>query len=489
MDPLSMRDLHYELDLLRRMEQARVNELPLTELELYDGGVLWQRFHQAVFDGDIKRFARTRSFSHLLKEEKRFKQPLRGAVVVLTATLLSAVAFFISVLRRPRVLVFSIDKVSDQETKSDFRIRGIYRTLSKNTISYVECFHTLLGRSVMTNALRRKRPALYLEGFDWVYYLIRPLFETSGVLTIENLSGTDDEVAFMRHIITKYVRTRGVLVFRKKILTVFMKLTGVKAVVGIDDVRHYHEVVSAARTLDIPSIMVQHGHFTKYHTGWLGYQNPPTHVRYITADLLLAWSDYWKEELVRLGSVFHRDQLKISGYQSASVENPFSSTSHEVGRVILIPHETESPKAEVSEYIRRCARLENTIVYLKIRPDLTEAEQFATYDEDVRTLVRVATTLSDVPRPHMVCGVYSTFLYDMVLACVPVLVMETSMDYGEGMIKNGVAETLSLNSLEEGIHRAENIHEDERRRRRERIASSKNFEETLLDELTVRGVL
>lgn len=471
------------------MEMARVNGVLLTELELYGGSALWQRFHQIVFDGDIKRFARTRSFALFVQEEKRFNQPLRGAVIFAATSVLGLVAFFISILHHPRVLVFSVDKVSDKETHSDFRIRGIYKALFKNSISYVECFHTLLGRSVVANAFRRRRFSFYLEGFDWLYFLARPFFERSRKLKIEGLSGTDDEVAFMTHTISKYVKTRGLLLFRKKLLTWFLGFAGIKAVVGIDDVRHYHELVSAAQGLKIPTVMVQHGHFTKYHTGWLGYQNTPRKVSYLSPDMLLVWSEYWKNELIRLGSIFKPEQLKVSGYQNVSAENSFSKTRLEKGRVILIPHETESPKAEVSEYVRRLARLKDTVVHLKIRPDLTEAEQLATYDEDVKTLVRVATTLSDIPRPHVVCGVYSTFLYDMVLARVPVLVMETSMDYGEGMVKNGIADTLSLNALEEGVRRAEGLAEHERVVRMERIASSKSFEATLLDELTARGVL
>jgi hypothetical protein len=42
-------------------------------------------------------------------------------------------------------------------------------------------------------------------------------------------------------------------------------------------------------------------------------------------------------------------------------------------------------------------------------------------------------------KADVVCGVYSTFLYDAVLKGLPVAIIKTSSDYGEGMYKNDLA--------------------------------------------------
>lgn len=209
-----MRDLRYELELFHRIEGATVNGVSLTELVLYDDVALWQRLHQAIFHGEIRGFARTRSFSAFQKEERKsFKRPLRGAMATFAAVCLSLVAILLAVIRRPRVILFSIDKASDGVYKSDFRLRGVYRTLTDNRVSYLECFHTLLGRSLVVNAFTRKRFAFYMEAFDWFYLITQPK-PTS--LTIENVFGTEDEIAFIQHLIKKYVHARGLLIFRKK---------------------------------------------------------------------------------------------------------------------------------------------------------------------------------------------------------------------------------------------------------------------------------
>lgn len=484
-----MRDMKYELALFRRMEGARVHGQSITDLGLYDGTTLWQRFHQTVFDGDVKRFARTKSFSSFLNEERQFHKPLVFFLTSCVATLSNLITVCGAFVTHPRVLIFSVDKVSDQVTRSDFRLRAVYDVLSKNHVSYTECFHTLLGKSMLKNILSRKRLALYLEGFDWMYFLARPLIEKKHELHIEGLSGTEDEVAFMSHTISKYVRIRDLMAFRRRMLVWFLRAAGVKAVVGIDDVRHYHEVLAAARACSIPSLMVQHGHFTKYHVGWLGYQHAPDSMSYVAPDALLVWSNYWKQELLRLGSVFPSERIIEAGYPNTTVRAMFSPGREEEALIILVPHETESPKREVSEYIRRLAHLHGAVVYLKIRPDLTKEEQLATYDDEVQQLVRVVTSFSEMPVPSVACGVYTTLLYDMVREYIPTLVMQTNMDYGEGIVANGLADTLSLHTLEEDIRAAHALSNTERALRAERLGSPKSLENTLLDELRKRGVV
>jgi hypothetical protein len=46
----------------------------------------------------------------------------------------------------------------------------------------------------------------------------------------------------------------------------------------------------------------------------------------------------------------------------------------------------------------------------------------------------------------IVLGTYSTMLYDAVRLGCPVAILETSIDYGDGMVINGLADMLSINS-------------------------------------------
>lgn len=467
------RDLRYELDLFYRLQDATVDGVPLTEFSIFKDAPLWHRFSQAIFDGDIRRFGDLRSFSQAIEKEKSFKKPLGVFFASLFAICMWSVAWVAALITRPRVLVLSVDKVSDKKEKCDFRLSGLYRFLRKNRIGFTECFHTTLGRSLYTNFFRRLRASLYLEAFDELWYWFRTLSGKRSSYRIERVAGTDEEIRFIRHLITKYLDIRGLLEFRAALLTFFLKTTGVRLVLGIDDVRHYHELLEAAKRTRVPSCMLQHGHFTKYHVGWLRYRKE-TPLVYPHADILLVWSTYWKEELMRLGSVYPVESIVVAGY-SDDVRPKNFAPRVDGAPIVVIPHETDSPKKDVSEYIRALTKDGTVRVYLKVRPDISEDDQLAEYDGDMRRRVIVVASIEGIPRPDAVLGVYSTFLYDMALLGVPVLMMETSMDYGEGMIRNGIARSVRkedvVKTLNDLLGKKDHVSD--------RLRTEANFEETL----------
>jgi hypothetical protein len=145
---------------------------------------------------------------------------------------------------------------------------------------------------------------------------------------------------------------------------------------------------------------------------------------------------------LRLGSVFSSDEILVSGYEKPAVSFP---EGHSDIRSILIPHETDSPKAEVVALITKILELFPTVaVIIKLRPDHERKTQTDGYGAlVVNPRVTFITHLSELKtKPSAVLGVYSSFLYDMVRAGLPVGILETSMDYGKGMIENDLAELI-----------------------------------------------
>lgn len=432
--------MKYERELFCRFEKAVVDGKPLPSHTIFSDTPLWHRFSQFLFDSDIKRFARTGDYRAYKEEGGAFGKVRASTLFVFFfALIVNVFAVLILFIFRQKVLVFSVDKVSDKKTKGDFRLSGLYGSLSG--ISFVECFHTKLGKSFLSHLFSRGRIGLYLEGIDGLWYITRP-FRKKPSFEIGGLSGTESEVSFMRHTITKYFSAKDMLLFRKKVLSFILKYSGVRLIIGIDDVRHYHELLEAAKDNGIKTVLLQHGHFTKYHLGWLG-SGAYKGMRYVKADTLLVWSEYWKEELIRLNSVYEKQDIVVSGYPGKKENVSFADSIEE--KVILIPHETEAPLAEVFKYIEACSSCAR--VYLKVRPDYSLEEQLSGYPGDVSKYAKVVSSLSEVPRPDAVLGVYSTFLYDMGLLGIPILCMDTSMDYGEGMVINGLAKKVELSSV------------------------------------------
>ena len=66
----------------------------------------------------------------------------------------------------------------------------------------------------------------------------------------------------------------------------------------------------------------------------------------------------------------------------------------------------------------------------------------------------------------IVLGTYSTFLYTMVELLKPVGILETNLDYGYGMVENGLADKITLRTLVADIKKLQNLGEHEVAKRR-----------------------
>lgn len=323
--------------------------------------------------------------------------------------------------------------------KNDFRLDPLYEALHEFNISYIEIVHTVLGRKMIRNMFYRKRPVIYLEAIDFFYYF-RVIFEKEKLekivdaLDFNNFSA--EEILLVKTLLIKYgssIIISGARVsFFRKIFT----LSAVRQIFAIDDVRTINDIVMAALEENISFFSIQHGHFTKYHVGWLKMTNLPT--KNIIPTKTIVWNKYWKEELIRLGTYFTDEKIIIGGdpkelrSQVKEIDNIIS---------ILIPYEKNAPKSEVTKYILELIKLQDVKIFFKLRPDEGKQIQLEEYNllkfSDRITLVRDLETV--LPTIDIVLGSYSTFLYDMVALEKPVGIIETSIDYGEGMITNNLA--------------------------------------------------
>lgn len=439
------RNLTYESDLLRRMGDVSVDGIPLYEYPLLGEYSYWNRFVQIVFSSDIRRFAGEKSFDAYSAGEggRSAALSLKGFLVALFGVVISCVSILSGIMSRPKVFLFGIDRISDPEHKADFRIRELHSFLRKHTVSYFECFHTVFNKSFVANFFSRGRFGFYLESLDAVYALLRFLGivpKRYDPIVAELDSFTPEERRFVSYVVKKIVGEKELVQFRIRMLTSLIKFLKVRAVFAIDDARFYHDISLAAKLAGIPSYAFQHGHFTEYHFGWL--KESKTSLSYPRPDYIVVWSEYWKKELLRLGGVFPESSIVVGGYPQRFSALP---ESHVERLQVLIPHETDSPKEEVRNHVQKILdSAEDVDVIIKFRPDHTRSTQEAEYGALMQhPRVRGITSLSELHfRPSVAVGVYSSFLYDMVRAEVPVLIMETSMDYGRGMLVNVLASAL-----------------------------------------------
>jgi hypothetical protein len=446
------RDLEYELMLLSAIRSSTVDGVPLTHLTLDGTHNLWHRFEQYVFSSDIVRFSATRSFDQYLRTEggQSTVVSLKGVAVGLVGVVISGLAVLSLVVFRPKVIVFGIDRISDAEFKSDFRLHAIYSFLKARRVQYTEVLHTVFNKVFLFNLIQRLRLVVYLEAADVLFAILRALRRSKPKpVTIGNLDSlTDEEAKFARYVVKKYLGQKDAALFRISLLTFVLSVSRTRAVFAIDDARHYHDVCVAAHRVRVPVYAFQHGHYTRFHVGWLAMDN--ARGTYIRPDFLVVWSDYWKHELKRLGSVFEPTHILVGTPEKKRISISKPQSAH---CTILIPHETDSPKKEMVKIFQEIAQDPTISIILKLRPDYTVESQLKEYPnlglgEKIATVTSIDELAS---RPTCALGVYSTFLYDMVEAGIPVGVLVDVSPYGRGMVENRLASAIHSHSLLEDI--------------------------------------
>ncbi len=369
------------------------------------------------------------------------RKTLRMAFSAMVARALTACA---TLTREADVLVFGVDKI-DARSGKDFRIEGLYRFLEDRGIPYVDAFHTVLGLAFYRNAWIRKRCAVYHEALVFAASSRSGSDERriAAALPCDRFDAADRpfvralaEIALLRaaaapSVVRRYVRILARLRPR--------------AILAIDDTRYYHELIAAARTLRIPSYAFQHGHFTKYHAGWLKADAGPGND--IRPDRLFVWSPYWKRELLRLGTNFKEEEIVVGGDPKGSKSEPETAPyapPHEGGRIgLLVPFETDAPHGEIADALASILATGRAKIWLKTRPDWDKARQLRAYGFDGSDPSRVEA-IDDPARAaggiHAVVGVFTSYLYEAVAMRKPVFILKTSHGGGEGMIVNGLAD-------------------------------------------------
>lgn len=472
----------HSLELLKSIEKI-AREQKFTDLFLINGYDFFEAYRYRIFT-DIKGWKgpgsgqKTSPASVLLIEVRVFLLNLISLVV-------TALGVLQLVIFRKKVLVYSPDKLSDAKKHHDFRLDEVYQFLEKKKIPYGEILHTNIGKTFLVNLLHRGRLPVYTQSLDFLYKILSSFgllpacdLASAEALSLDTIEEKDHDLA--RLVFRKYLYEVEISKFKIKILKWIFKTAGISLILSVDDPRGYSEIMLAAKTSGVRSAAFQHGHFTKYHTGWLSaYEEPHMSV---SPDFMYVWSSYWKNELHALSGIFPQDLVKIAVPEKHTRTSSLASLAPHAPQktadsttTILIPYETDAPKTEVKEYIKALLECPGVRIIFKIRNDMPENIQCEQYGLVRGEKVEINGSLNEAAaKAHMVLGVYSTFLYDMIAFEIPVGLLKTSMDYGEGMIRNEVADLITKENICTQIENLKNLPSSVRAERKTKVYPEKS---------------
>ncbi len=470
-------DYKYSLDLLKRFNKLIENDNWLSDKFLYEENNLLQAYQGLIF-ADIKIWSKNKDVRNFYIKAS-FISSLKIFVTTLFISSISIFSVLFFILSRRKILIFTGDKTNDIYY-NDFRLNPLYKALSETGTDFGEIIHTIPGRSTFTNFLKRKRLAIYLEAPDPFSFFEIRWEKIKFAKKIKKLSLTDflgEEKYFVRLLLIKYITYVSIFKWRYIFVKFLFSFSNVKKIFAIDDTRHYGEIMLEARKKNILTYAIQHGHFTKYHTGWINMTNLAGKV--IKPNYIIVWSEYWKNELINLGSYFTKEEIIIGG-NVAKTEN---KKIHQKNiKSILIPYETDAPKEEVFKYLQKIIELNEYVIYFKVRPDLSIENQTREYFIESYSQIKIIRHLNEAESGiGVVLGTYSTFLYDCVQDLIPVGILETTMDYGEVMAHNNLADKVNLNNLTFKLNELINTELDVLESRKEKLSGKvyKNLTVTL----------
>jgi len=466
-------DYKRALSSLQTFNQIVLGHKSLNELFVYQGYDLLTVFQTSIFS-DFK--SRTKFGSVVVLPKFSLFNFVKSFLVFLFVLVVTFFGTFWLIVSRKKVLIFTGDKVSSKSGRHDFRLDPLYEALAEPQESFLEIVHTIPSRESLINFFKRRRLVIYLEAFDW----FSSLFVFLKQRRVKKLLGEEffqtfesDEREFARELIIKYASATEIFKVRLTWLKLVLRLSGVESIFSIDDVRHYNELVLASKLSGVKFTAIQHGHFTKYHVGWLKMFE--SEYKIIKPDKLIVWSEYWRGGLLKLGTYYDPDEIVVGGAKDHLTPSESSSaTGEKIG--ILLPYETDAPMEDMRKYVEIITRNPKFELIFKLRADLPDELQLSQYGLAAKGVNFTSTHSSrDVlPRVNLVLGTYSTFLYDMVAERKPIGILETSIDYGEGMVLGGLAEGVGLATLEEDLNRLSQTSLEELEERRLRLVGRSN---------------
>lgn len=466
-------DFKYSLDFLKRFNSLQFEGKPLSHQKIFQNYNVWIFFQTRLFFNDIKSFSESRLF--LVKKKNTFRIEIQNIFLSSFAFIVSVLSIFVAVIKRKKVFVYGIDKTNSSVFSNDSRLDSVYENLKKRDISFLEIFHTTFDRTLVQNAFRRKRLAFYLKSIDFLYPALLFLgFTKSTERNIENIdfsSFSKDEIDFAKSLVQRYLGTIDKVEFRVRVLQKIIKVFRPKMILLIDNTRDYWELVLATKLAGVSCYAFQHGHFTKYHVGWLGDSTFEGII--IKPDTLFVWSDFWKGELIRLKTYFTEDSIKVGGFKNKILKNTQKNISLDDKNIsVLIPFEVDSNKSEVKVYIDTLLACRDIKIFFKVRTDVDKKWQLDCYqigENYHKNLIIISSIEKYLEEIDVVVGTYSTFLYDMIAYEKPIAILKTESDFGEGLIINGFAEAVEVDSLCNSIKKIAKTDSETLVKRKERL--------------------
>ncbi|MEK7177171.1 MAG: hypothetical protein AAB719_02665 [Patescibacteria group bacterium] len=468
------KDFKYSLDFLKRLNALHYQGKPLSHQKIFNKYNVWIFFQSRIFFSDLKEFAQNGQYEQ--RQSPSLKIKIQNFTLSTFGLLVSTVAVVSAIIFKKKIFVYSVDRTNSDIYSNDARMDPVYKYLKSSQEPFLEFLHTTFEFGFIKRFFKRRRWVIYIKSIDTVYYMSHLFWlsrrQSLDTTDVDFSSFKPEEREFAEQLLHKYLSSIDLVIFRVKVLRRILSWMRTENLFTIDNTRDYWELILACRMNNVNVNAFQHGHFTKYHVGWLNDGSFEGEIA--RPNKLFVWSDFWKKELIRLKTYFPEKSIEIGGFKNIISTIPKKLDRAYVG--VLIPYEVDSNKSEVKRYIDKLLLCGNIKVFFKLRTDLDSNRQMTeyglnkNYNQNLQFIDDVTKYISDV---DVVAGTYSTFLYDMIAYERPVALLKTSSDFGEGLAINELAETVDIENVCKKIEEIASIGRDILKERNKKLFGEK----------------
>lgn len=229
----------------------------------------------------------------------------------------------------------------------------------------------------------------------------------------------------------------------------------VKAIFCYDQIERIVPLVMAAKRANVGLIGFQHGPFSHFHSGWIGYGIPSEFCN-IRLDKIYTWGEFWRDFMGSISNKYSKDVLPIGAHLNKDMSDEAmleigSGPSSSQNLKILMPYEFLANFSDVSKFLEAFLDL-GWAITIKIRPpgDGDAKEDRKAFSETVQQRAKFVQDLSDneLREFDVVVGTQSVYLAEMMKYGLTIWYLDTRVPFLKILVTHGIAHEIRMEHLE-----------------------------------------
>tara|TARA_B110000003_G_scaffold255543_1_gene272407 strand:+ start:19807 stop:21363 length:1557 start_codon:yes stop_codon:yes gene_type:complete len=404
--------------------------------------LFWDYFVGLVAYKDLHDFLKDKKFKisvpsfYVNGRLQRMQNLLYGRTNIIKRIIYNLIAWFLRKRFRQKHRIFLNDDGFD-----GFRFRDF-----KNSLGEIELFHRVENIS-FKNILRlffdrstfpMGKFSLKSSNINNIYKISDELSKYFSKSSFEDLINAIDSKCL--DIISESLDLDKVLDFNK-----------IELFLTYDQTETCNAMVLSSRLNSLKTIAFQHGPFSNFHSGWIGYGIDSQFCN-LKADQIMVWGKYWKDFLSKISNKYSDSDIFIGAHINKTIDYDNYHTTKETNKPLklLVPYEFLANNIEISLYLEKFLDM-NIKITIKLRPqgDGDIQSDLYSYSKSIQANADFVYDIEDseLRTYDAVICTQSIFSVEMMRFNTPIWYLDTSVPFLKNIADHGYAHFLTLKDI------------------------------------------